>query len=62
MKCHTDCLNKSFATTERKQLEAPVQMNFATLAFTKEAWKCIALNLVSLHLNARTKFKNKTLG
>lgn len=41
-----DCLNKSFATTERKQLEAPVQMNFATLAFTKEAWKFIALNLV----------------
>lgn len=56
MKCHMDCLNKNFATTERKQLEAPVQMNFATLTFTKEAWKFIALNLVSLHLNVRMKF------
>lgn len=47
MKCQVNTLNRFFPTTEKTQLETPVQMNFSALAFTKEAWNIMALDLKS---------------
>lgn len=46
--CCMDCLNKTSLTAQRTWSEALVQMNSSTLAFTKEAWKTMALDLVKV--------------
>lgn len=48
---------------KKAQLEAPVQMNFSALAYTKEAWYIMALDLVKV-LNVRIKCwdKNRIVG
>lgn len=56
MKCQVNTLNRFFPTTEKTQLETPVQMNFSALAFTKEAWNIMALDLVKV-FNSSVRIK-----